>query len=488
MLTTMIGLYPYLVQAQGRSPVETISDRQSERARQQATEQVLDRGDGAPVVDAQPVFQRADPIQMAQEDSAAGTSEAASPGRPTMMSTRLPDRLPIVDISGNQAFMEVEIAPDIRVVEHEWIMLVRTSQRDALEEQAPDLMEFLTGSQPFESIGSEILIFNVPTELDVNDAILELVPSDMRHLIDRNHIYSVEAEQESSTEAAEEEKGEAGEAEEGAESTSGDSVSEAMLTTPLNPVCEDTLGVGIIDSSIFMDHPAFAAMSERGTGIVTRDFIDSALEQPKGHGTAVAGLLAGQADDLSPLLPGATLYSAGVVYSRDTFHEGATVTNLLRALDWLMIQDVQVINMSLAGPPNRLLAQAIETTVTSGRFIVAAVGNEGPHAPAQYPAAYDFVISATAVTDERDIYRWANQGDYVDFSALGVSVPTTRGDGSIGKESGTSIAAPVVSAFLACALVKHRSASSALNSMKAHSVDLGMPGQDAVFGHGLLHP
>lgn len=468
MLASMIGLYSALVQAQGQAPVGAIADRQSERARQQAAEQVLSRGDRAPVVEARPVFERRALTDNTDETLAAAFNDTkALPGR-------LPKQLPIVNSNGNRVFTEIEIAPDIRVVQREWIMLLPVARRNALENQAPDLMEFLTGSQPFDSIGSEILIFSVPTELDSDDAILELVPADMRHLFDRNHIYSVEADDSSEPEPD--------------EATKVPLSPLHNLESSFRPICEDPVGIGIIDSAIFVEHPAFADMAQRGTRIISQDFIDPSLEPPSGHGTAVAGLLTAKNEQLNPLLPGATLYSAGVVYSRDIFHEGATVSNLLRALNWLMTQDVQVINMSLAGPPNRLLAQGIEAAIKSGRFVVAAVGNEGPHAPAQFPAAYDFVISATAVDEQGNIYRWANQGDHMDFAARGVSITTTRGDGTIGKESGTSMAAPVISAFLACALIRQRNAPAAFSELKSRAIDLGEPGYDTVFGHGLLHP
>ena len=125
----------------------------------------------------------------------------------------------------------------------------------------------------------------------------------------------------------------------------------------------------------------------------------------------------------------------------------------------------------------------------NGKVIVAAAGNEGPFAEPLYPAAYDGVIAVTAVAVDGSVYRWANQGDHVEFSALGVSVPTARADGSIGRESGTSLATPVISAFLACELLQQRGdIGRALDSLRTRALDLGATGRDPVFGHGLLHP
>jgi subtilisin family serine protease len=161
--------------------------------------------------------------------------------------------------------------------------------------------------------------------------------------------------------------------------------------------------------------------------------------------------------------------------------------SLVRALDWLLGEKVSLINMSLAGPDNRILASAVAKTLASGTAIVAAVGNEGPAAPPLFPAAYPGVIAVTAVDSKSKIYRWANRGDQVYFAAPGVNIISARSDGDYGRESGTSMAAPVVAAFLACEMHQHkRDEALALLSNKAK--DLGEPGRDQVFGVGLLAP
>ena len=53
--------------------------------------------------------------------------------------------------------------------------------------------------------------------------------------------------------------------------------------------------------------------------------------------------------------------------------------------------------ISLVGPPNKLVARAIEVVQSRGIAVVAAVGNDGPAAPAQYPASYPGVLAVTAV-------------------------------------------------------------------------------------------
>ncbi len=160
--------------------------------------------------------------------------------------------------------------------------------------------------------------------------------------------------------------------------------------------------------------------------------------------------------------------------------------NLVRALNWLVAQNVSVINMSLAGPDNQILAKVVAKVIASGKAIVAAAGNEGPAAPPMYPAAYSNVIAATAVDREQHIYRWANRGKHIYFSALGVLVLTARSEGGYGRETGTSMAAPVVSAFMGCELQQKMSLADALKNLTTRTIDLGKKGRDDIFGYGLL--
>ena len=160
--------------------------------------------------------------------------------------------------------------------------------------------------------------------------------------------------------------------------------------------------------------------------------------------------------------------------------------NLVRALDWLLAENVNVINMSLAGPDNQILRKIIARAVNNEKMIVAAAGNEGPAAPPMFPAAYPGVIAVTAVDRNQKIYRWANRGKQISFAALGVSVPTVRSTGGVGHESGTSMAAPVVSAFLSCELKKNISTKDAVKNLADRAVDLGDKGRDEIFGYGLV--
>lgn len=115
---------------------------------------------------------------------------------------------------------------------------------------------------------------------------------------------------------------------------------------------------------------------------------------------------------------------------------------------WLGGEGAAVINISLAGPPNAVVEVMAARSLADGARIVAAVGNGGPFSRLIYPAAYGGVIGVTATDAAGRVYALASTGAHVDASALGVDVRIATLTGHV-TASGTSYAAPVVSAGLA---------------------------------------
>lgn len=457
--------------AQPRVPVAGQIDRRvpQDSVAQNALDTAADAASGGAPAASSP-----SPAAAPEAQPAAVDVPGAAPG---IVGTAAPAAAASAAAAEPRAFVEITIAPGVRAIESEWIMVVTPDERARLDTEAAELLRYLTGTEPFALTDGELLTFTVPPDLDANDAILELVPETMRGLIDRNHVYDAQ--------------GEPDEANANAVPAAKQAKKKPSLPLPMPAVCEEPVTLGMIDSGIDAAHPAFAASRAQ---IHQRDFVDAAVAQPPVHGTAVAGLLVGRDDSeqsgavLRPLLPAATLYSAAVFHEQESA-QGATVMRVLAALDWLLQQpDVRVINMSLAGPPNRLLARALTAAAARGRVVVAAVGNDGPYGPVRYPAAYDEAIGVTAVGRDAQVFRFANQGTHVDYAALGVDVPTARGDGGFGTESGTSLAAPVVAAFIACELAQHEDPALALAALDGRVHDLGTRGPDPVYGRGLLHP
>ena len=72
------------------------------------------------------------------------------------------------------------------------------------------------------------------------------------------------------------------------------------------------------------------------------------------------------------------------------------------------------------------------------------------------------------------------------FAAHGVAVGVPHPDGSVITDSGTSLAAPVVTAALACGVSGGDSEAAALEALIDQAQDLGEPGRDRLFGFGFL--
>lgn len=250
--------------------------------------------------------------------------------------------------------------------------------------------------------------------------------------------------------------------------------------------CGQGVRIALVDTGINPDHAVF-----EGRSIDLVRIGDDGLEASgQQHGTAVAALLAGSADSRTPgLLPNAELVAI------DAFHRARGNGNddrsdaytLVRALDAALAREVSVVNLSLAGPANDLLKRAV--TVASDRaVVVAAVGNEGPNAEPAFPAAYPGVIGVTAVDHGKRVYRRAGRGEQVDIAAPGVDVWTAASVSGGRPKTGTSFAAPFVTA--AVALLKASEPALTTAQVKARlsqsAQDLGDEGRDPVFGWGLL--
>ena len=126
-----------------------------------------------------------------------------------------------------------------------------------------------------------------------------------------------------------------------------------------------------------------------------------------------------------------------------------SATAIVRALAWAASKKPSVINISLVGPANRTLARAVGALRARGIQLVAAVGNDGPAAPPQYPASYPGVIAVTGVDSNNRALREAGRASHLDFAAPGADLAAALPGKGYTEVRGTSFAAPFVAARLA---------------------------------------
>lgn len=250
--------------------------------------------------------------------------------------------------------------------------------------------------------------------------------------------------------------------------------------------CAATPVIGMVDTGVNADVEALAGRDLTVVPLAASERTPAdAL-----HGTAVAALFVGDTASPSPgLLPRAKLIAVEA-FHRDGAGAAADAFSLVRAIDRLA-GEVDVVSLSLSGPPNLLLERAVAATLSRNVAVVAAAGNEGPRAEPRFPAAYAGVVAVTAVDGRGRVYRNAGQGAHVAFAAPGVQLTVARSVRGVRQRSGTSYAVPFVAAAVAAA----RSGlpdpaavpvADTVAALAATAADLGEPGRDPVFGHGLV--
>jgi hypothetical protein len=232
------------------------------------------------------------------------------------------------------------------------------------------------------------------------------------------------------------------------------------------PSSEASLRVGLVDGGVDPRDSAFAGLQVQSHGC-------TGASKPDAHATAVARRLAEGAH--------------GVLYSADLWcgdPVGQATLGLVDALAWMAREHVPVINISLVGPDNPVLARAIAAMVARGHVLVAAVGNDGPAAPPLYPASYPGVIGVSGVDAKLRALPEAASGPQVDFSASGLEGAGRR------ALRGTSFAAPIVARLAALQVQAPAPGAGAQvqASLVARARDLGAPGRDPRYGDGLVGP
>jgi subtilisin len=244
--------------------------------------------------------------------------------------------------------------------------------------------------------------------------------------------------------------------------------------------------VAVIDTGVDLDHPDLNVHTQ-GAKNCTLFGIGSADDQ-NGHGTHVSGTI-GAKDDTAGVVgmaPGARIWPVKVLGAAGT----GLNSDVICGIDYVAAHadEIEVANMSLGGggeddgscgaASGDAMHAAICEAVDNGVTFVVAAGNDSADAAESTPAAYDEVVTVSALADfdglpgggapstcradEDDTFAsFSNHGADVDVIAPGVCITSTWMNGGYNTISGTSMAAPHVAGGAALYAATHPSATPA---------------------------
>jgi subtilisin family serine protease len=259
------------------------------------------------------------------------------------------------------------------------------------------------------------------------------------------------------------------------------------------------ISVGILDLKVDASHPDLTGKVRAGVRLQGGDLEDT------GHGTAVAGLLAGHghgpdgSNGMIGVAPDAVLISA--------VNAGSDVG---AGIVWAVNHGARVISISQAntgdcalGPFGEKQQEDVAYAESRNVVIVAGAGNnDGLPNSVGCPAAFPGVVAVTGVVKDGSIDKHSSAaGPQVAVAAAsattqqnsttnGYLAPTSgRGDLQYDWFQGTSGATPIVAgvAALIRSRYPHMNAASVINRIIRTATDKGAPGRDDVYGYGIVN-
>ena len=284
---------------------------------------------------------------------------------------------------------------------------------------------------------------------------------------------------------------------------------------------ETTTGAGVavavIDTGVDARHPALA-----GRVLVALDCVGADGDPRRcqvggdtdhdGHGTHVAGIVAGGADgDALGVAPEADLIVVRALADDSCVQRpcggSGHAGDVAAAIDRAVQEGAQVVNLSLGagvgGVDQRVMA-AIDRAWASGSVVVlaggtrSAVSDVGRDTPAVVVTAVDHDGRIAPYATGVGSARWAlaapggtartDQGDGCHRDdAVRSAIPVPAGEvEAYGCLAGTSMAAPHVSGALALLLAQGLGPEAAIDRLLATATDAGVAGRDELYGDGLL--
>lgn len=238
-----------------------------------------------------------------------------------------------------------------------------------------------------------------------------------------------------------------------------DRIDQSALPLNQSYSYDDTAGEGVtvyvIDTGVRVSHSDFGGRAVDGYDAVDND---NTAQDGHGHGTHVAGTVAGSAYGVAK--------KAKIVGVRVLNNSGqGTTAQVVAGIDWVTANAVKpaVANMSLGGPGDTAIDTAVRNAVASGVTFAVAAGNETTNASTRSPARVAEAITVGATTSSDAKASYSNYGTVLDLFAPGSSITSAwrTSDTATNTISGTSMASPHVAGAAALYLADNPTATPA---------------------------
>ncbi len=247
----------------------------------------------------------------------------------------------------------------------------------------------------------------------------------------------------------------------------------------------DGVKIGVADTGIKRTHPDLVGKIEKNAYVIgAHDSDPDTLVEPssaadtgaddyRGHGTHVAGIIAGGNSSGASIgvAPNAKILNVRV-FDPSGASDVSTDTMVLTGVEWLISNEAKVINLSLGGAATSEVDPFWEEQTgrwkALGVFVSCAIGNYQVEVPPQAPinqtsppgnspsafgvGAVDVSDNVTSFSRRGPVFSGVVEIEKPDITAPGSSIKSSLNNGAWGAMSGTSMASPHIAGIVALIL------------------------------------